>query len=119
MTNYAKVESKEAWIKYDFGNELARKWFGDEVVDALPKITRGKNKGKPKGVLCWENCYVGGWVKAIPVGYPLRPGIYSKEIRLDGKTIFVDPHDLSKDREGNLQSGWLEAACFGVGGVLA
>ena len=35
MTNYAKTESKVVWIKYDFGNDLARKWFGDEAIDAV------------------------------------------------------------------------------------
>ena len=107
---YATYESKSVWIKYDFGNDLARKWFGDDVVDALPKITRGKNKGKPKGVLCWTKCHRGGWVRAVPVGYVLRPGIHRKTITLDGEPIFIDPHDLPKDRDGNMATGWVNGS---------
>ena len=55
-TNYANVEERSANLSSDFGNELARKWFSDEMVDALPKITRGKNKGKTKGVITWVKC---------------------------------------------------------------
>ena len=85
--SYARYEPKSVWIKYNFGNELARKWFGDEVVDSLPKITRGKNKGKPKGILEWTKCHSGGWVRDIPVGYVLKPGIHHKRITIDGQPI--------------------------------
>ena len=108
---YANYEQKSVWIKYDFGNELARKWFGDSVINALPKITRGKNKGKPKGVLEWTKCHSGGWVRTYTGGYVLRPGVHFKRITLDGNTIYKDPRDLTKDREGTMQSGWVGAGC--------
>ena len=89
MTNYAVTEEKTAWLKYDFGNELARKWFGDEAIDALPKFVRGKNKGKTKGVLVWTKCTKGGWVRgshgsggvAFPnrcYGHCIKEDTYSK-----------------------------------------
>jgi len=108
MTTYANYETKEAWIKYDFGNELARRWFGDEVIDALPKISRGKNKGKPKGVLEWTKCHSGGWVSGYGGGGGVMfPGIHKKKITIDNKTVFNDPRDLSKDHNGKMQSGWV------------
>jgi len=83
MANLAELESKITWLKYDFGNELARKWFGDEAIDALPKFTRGKNKGKTKGCLTWNKCTKGGWAH----GGVARPGhCYSHSIREDASS---------------------------------
>jgi hypothetical protein len=108
MTNYAKTESKVVWIKYDFGNDLARKWFGDEAIDALPKISRGKNKGKPKGVLVWTKCAHGGWVKTGAYnwdvgqgcGYVMPQGCHFQQIKPEAYSdeVWLDTIDLLKNR---------------------
>ena len=108
MTNYAKTESKVVWIKYDFGNELARKWFGDEAIDALPKITRGKNKGKTKGVIVWTKCTHGGWVKTGAYnwdvgqasGYVMPKGCHFQQIKPEAYSdvVWLDTIDLLKNR---------------------
>jgi hypothetical protein len=63
MTNYAKIESRTAYLSTDFGEEIARKWFGDEVVDSLPRFARGPRKGKIKGAVTWSKVVRGGWVR--------------------------------------------------------
>lgn len=62
-TNYAQIEDRTAFLSTDFGEEIARKWFGDETVDALPRYTRGARKGKLKGVVVWSKVVRGGWVR--------------------------------------------------------
>lgn len=63
MTNYARIESRTAYLSTDFGEEIARKWFGDETVDSLPRFSRGPRKGKIKGVVSWRKVVKGGWVR--------------------------------------------------------
>lgn len=63
MTQYAKFETKSAWLGTEFGESYARKIFGDEIVDALPRGVRGKNKGKLKQTIGWVKVIEGGWVK--------------------------------------------------------
>jgi len=43
MTNRAQFNTRTADLTTEFGESMARKWFGDEAVDALPKFVRGKN----------------------------------------------------------------------------
>ena len=62
MTQRAKFEIKSAWLGTEFGEKYARKIFGDEVVDALPRNVRGKNKGKLKQTIVWLKVIEGGWV---------------------------------------------------------
>lgn len=63
MTNYARTEEKYSKLSTEFGETLARKWFGDEVVDEIPKYVRGEKKGKLKGYLKWIKVTKGGWVR--------------------------------------------------------
>jgi hypothetical protein len=63
MTNYAVIETRSAFLSTDFGEELARKWFGDESVDSLPCYTRGPRKGKIKGAITWTKVLRGGWIR--------------------------------------------------------
>jgi hypothetical protein len=63
MTNYAKIQYRDAYLSTEFGEELARKWFGDETVDSLPRFLRGPRKGKIKGVVTWAKIVQGGWVR--------------------------------------------------------
>lgn len=70
MTNYAHIADRSAFLFTEFGEQLARKWFGDKIVDDLPKYVRGKKKGKPKGVITWSKIERGGWVR----GYDYEDG---------------------------------------------
>lgn len=63
MTNYAQIDGRSAYLSTDFGEEIARKWFGDESVDSLPRYTRGPRKGKIKGAVTWSKVIRGGWVR--------------------------------------------------------
>jgi hypothetical protein len=59
----ASINERTAFLFTDFGERMARQWFGDAAVEALPKFTRGKHAGKPKGVLVWRKVERGGWVR--------------------------------------------------------
>lgn len=63
MTNYAKIDDRSAWLFNAYGERIARSIFTDEVIDALPKYKRGRNAGKPKGLLRFEYVDRGGWVR--------------------------------------------------------
>lgn len=61
MVQRASVEKREAYISSEFGEQMARRYFGD-VVDTLPRYVRGARKGKLKGRLEWKKVLQGGWV---------------------------------------------------------
>lgn len=69
MTNYAQIDFRTAYLSTEFGEEIARKWFGNESVDSLPRYTRGPRKGKIKGVVSWSKVLRGGWVRSEYGGY--------------------------------------------------
>ena len=62
MPQYAKFETKAAWLGTTFGESYARRLFGDAVVNALPRYVRGKNAGKFKAEVAWVKCVEGGWI---------------------------------------------------------
>lgn len=62
MTHRATITTRSAWLGKEFGEELARRYFGDEIVDALPRFVRGKNAGKFKAEIEWIKVERGGWV---------------------------------------------------------
>ena len=63
MSQYSQYDYRSAWLKHDFGFDLAVKWFGEDVVSKLPKYVKGQNKGKFKGKIFWIKCTRGGWTK--------------------------------------------------------
>jgi hypothetical protein len=65
---YAVVTVQSAWLSTDFGESYARKIFGDEFVDQLPRYVRGKRKGLIKGKIEWLRVESGGWYRKGP-GY--------------------------------------------------
>jgi len=80
---YAVTETKTASLSQEFGEGFARRIFGDEAVDALPRFTRGPRKGKIKGLIGWKKCTRGGWFKTAPghfqethTGYVMKPGTF-------------------------------------------
>lgn len=65
MTYKATISTRSAWLGKEFGEDYARKMFGDEIVDALPRYVRGKNKGKFKAEIEWVKVERGGWVREL------------------------------------------------------
>jgi len=63
MSIYAQTSENHAYLSTDFGEEMARRYFGDEIVDEMPRYVRGKRKGQLKGQICWTKVTRGGWVK--------------------------------------------------------
>ena len=57
----AQFEIKKAYLSDKFGYDLAVKWFGQEEVDKLPVQEKGKNAGKPQGLVEWYKCVAGGY----------------------------------------------------------
>jgi hypothetical protein len=66
MTQRAKLKTNVAPIASEFGENLARKWFGDDVVDEMPRYVRGDKKGQFKGWLKWTKVIEGGWQRTGP-----------------------------------------------------
>jgi hypothetical protein len=62
---YAVIEERSSWLSTEFGETLARKYFGDEVVDDMPRYVRGKRKGQIKGKMTWLKVDSGGWVRGV------------------------------------------------------
>lgn len=62
MTVRASITNREAWLGSDFGLELARRYFTEEQIASLPRYSRGKNKGKIKGIIRWKKVERGGWI---------------------------------------------------------
>lgn len=61
--NYAEYYFRQGWMSNDFIENLARRYFGDEVVDSLPRYVRGKRKGQLKGMLQWSKVAKQGWCR--------------------------------------------------------
>ena len=79
MTHLSCSKTGHAYISGEFGESMARRYFGDEVVDAMPRYVRGNRKGQFKGQLVWTKVIRGGWVRTGsydadrgPSGYPER-----------------------------------------------
>jgi len=112
MSN-AQIEERYSRLATDFGEELARKWFGDDVVDSLPRYKKGEKAGQIKGWLKWNKCVSGGWVYRGRVdntgvfagGNVARPNeIRNKMIEVDFNPVWLitcEPdQDVSMHSEG-------------------
>lgn len=89
MTQRAAIEYKGGYMSSEFIEGMARRYFGNEVVDGLPRYVRGKRKGQLKGRLDWEKVTTGGWVKTGPYDHDgMRASGYVE--RRVGKVIKVD-----------------------------
>ena len=60
--NYAHYDIKHAGVWSEFGEQFARRKFGDAIVDALPRKTRGPHKGSVNATITWVKVLSGGWV---------------------------------------------------------
>lgn len=73
----ASYAERQAWLGQEFGESFARKLFGDQIVNDLPRYVRGKNVGKFKAQIQWIKVEKGGWVSegnyyGEPVGHVER-----------------------------------------------
>jgi hypothetical protein len=66
MTVRASIITRNAWLGKEFAENFARRLFGDEIVNELPRYVRGKNVGKFKVELEWIKVESGGWVSDGP-----------------------------------------------------
>lgn len=87
MTQYAKFETRSAWLGNPFGESYARRIFGDAAIDALPRYSRGKSTGKLKAEIAWVRCTEGGW---ISLGRDvMREEAVGRVERRAGQTVLV------------------------------
>lgn len=68
--SFAKVEIHESWLSTEFGESYARRTFGNEIVDTLPRYVKGKRKGQLKGKIVWRKVVKGGWVSGVGIVSP-------------------------------------------------
>lgn len=61
MTVYARYVTNSAWMGKEFGEGLARRLFGDDVISGLPRNSKGKNAGALKTQIEWIRVERGGW----------------------------------------------------------
>jgi hypothetical protein len=69
MTLYANIATRSELLFRPESEELARRFFGDAVVDALPRFVRGKHKGAIKGMIRYDRVLKGGWVRTGNAAY--------------------------------------------------
>jgi hypothetical protein len=62
MANHAKFERRTAYLSGEFGESMARRYFGNELVDSMPRYVRGQRKGLLKGQIEWRKVKQGGFV---------------------------------------------------------
>lgn len=48
------IQPRAAWLSSDYGDIMARRYFGDEVIDAMPVHLHGRRSGKRKGRIIWR-----------------------------------------------------------------
>lgn len=64
MTNRAQIAVSQAYLSSDFAEGMARRYFGDAIVNALPLAKKGKYMGRIKEhTIEWEKVVRGGWVR--------------------------------------------------------
>jgi hypothetical protein len=68
--SFAQVEIHESWLSTEFGESYARRTFGNEIVDTLPRYVKGRRKGQLKGKIIWRKVVKGGWISGVGVVSP-------------------------------------------------
>ena len=79
---YARCETKTAYLSSDFGKEYAVRLFGQAAIDSLPQYVRGKRKGLTKGILHWTRCVEGGWDSKGGIGGVCYPGFVDASVTM-------------------------------------
>ena len=101
-SNHAQFRCKQAYLSGEFGESMARRYFGDELVDAMPRYVRGKRKGLLKGQIVWRKVERGGFVITAlnegdgPSGYVERRVGKVIEARLEHCEWGREPVEVAK-----------------------
>lgn len=102
--SFAKITVQDAWLSGEFGESYARKVFGNEVVDALPRYVRGKRAGKIKGKITWRKVEKGGWLSGVgivPPGKTYAHGIWETPFGCESVLLHgIDATDPEKSKLG-------------------
>ena len=121
MSHRANISTRNARLATVFGEELARKWFGDEAFDSIEtKFVRGKNQGKLKGEIAWVKVERGGWVsEGQDQGFVASPGMKTA-VLLDGYGDVIARKKFDPEGNGVLYFGYkldqcVEEQCFRFG----
>jgi hypothetical protein len=121
MSNRASVSTRNTRLATDFGEDLARKWFGDEAFDSIEtKYVRGQNKGKLKGEVAWVKVDQGGWVsEGFDNGFVTSPGMKCA-VLLDGYGDIISRKRFDPEGNGVLYFDYklrqhVEGQCFRFG----
>ena len=85
MGSPAEYKVEKSYLSDDFGYKIAVKWFGQDVVDALPKYSKGKHEGKPMGLVKWIKVTKGGY---DPVFYSNSGRLETRKGWIIGKALF-------------------------------
>ena len=116
MTTRANIAVRTSFLSSEFGESYARKMFGDDIVNALPKITRGANAGKPKGCMAWVKVESGGWVPTLGVehrrGSVVAATLYLQDYNTGKKTPIITKellHEQSQHRARYIERGAVDA----------
>jgi len=107
MTNYAHIQTKEAWLWTDFGFDFASRIFPQDILDDLPRYVRGEKKGKIKNhKIVWEKVERGGWTRTNGVekrvGKVIKARLVCSPFREEEQTVL----DYGRDAEGNWLPTW-------------
>jgi hypothetical protein len=62
MATRAQIAKRSAFLFTDFGESMARRYFGDTVEKLVGRYVRGKHKGCLRGQIAWRKVVKGGWV---------------------------------------------------------
>lgn len=121
MSHRATISTRNTYLASDFGEKIARKWFGDEAFDSIEtKYVRGKNQGKLKGEIAWVKVERGGWVsEGQDQGFVASPGMKCA-VLLDGYGEVVARKKFDPEGNGVLYFGHkldqcVEEQCFRFG----
>ena len=93
MVSYAKFNYKTASLASDFGFDLAVKWFGEKVINELPKFKKGKKVGKTKGSIVWKKVFKGGWVRTGSYDFEAQTAdgyVEQRVNRIIGKCLLIE-----------------------------
>jgi hypothetical protein len=117
MVQYARSTSKFALLAEPFARDFLARRFGEDaaalILASVPRYTRGKHKGKPKGYITWTKVEVGGWSRGVGFGGGvLKPGTRDVKFCLNlGGLTFGERADWSSDIN---ESQWLDIVRRGL-----
>lgn len=125
--NRAEIIERKAFLFSSFGEEMARRYFGAELVESMPRYVKGKNKGKLKGYIVWHKVERGGWHHNFGQGYAERRvgkvvlvELCNSEWGADTETVYakwdwhrLDMNDREKAKLWDFRDGPQVRKCFG------